>query len=98
MEFVLELAAPDGLPPGAVPKGIPRLHHEALDDPVEDQVVEVAVLAVRHEVLHRARALLRVQPQVQVAVVGVHDLRWEGGEGMSGKFGSDSPYEAQPRR
>jgi hypothetical protein len=74
VELVLELAPPDGLPPGAVPQGVPRLHHEALDDPVEDEVVEVAVLAVGREVLHRARALLRVQLHVNVAVVGVNNL------------------------
>jgi hypothetical protein len=74
VELVLELAPPDGLAPGAVPQGVPSLHHEALDDPVEDEVVEVAVLAVGREVLHRARALLWVQLHVDVAIVGVNNL------------------------
>jgi hypothetical protein len=72
-DFVLELAPPDALAPGAVPGGVPRLHHEPLDHPVEDVSVVVAVLGVDAEVLHRLRRVLDEEFHVDVAEHRVED-------------------------
>ena len=54
-------------------KGVASLHHEALDDSVEDDAVVVAVLRVRREVLDGLGALLGEELERDVALGGVHD-------------------------
>jgi hypothetical protein len=54
-------------------KSVTNLNHEFGDDAVEGGVIIVAVLGVRHEILHGLRALLREQCEGQVAHGGVHD-------------------------
>ena len=73
MELVLKLPAPNGLPARSVALGVPGLHHEALDDPVENVPVEVAVPRVHDKVLHAPRALLGEERDVDVAHGGVDD-------------------------
>jgi hypothetical protein len=47
------------------------LYHKALDDAMEDDAVVVPVARVRHEVLHRLRALLREELEVDVPYGGL---------------------------
>mmetsp|Transcript_13790 Transcript_13790/g.26294 ORF Transcript_13790/g.26294 Transcript_13790/m.26294 type:complete len:244 (+) Transcript_13790:238-969(+) len=72
MELVFEFTPPDALSTGTVSEGVTSLHHEILDHAVEDGLVVVAILRVRHEVLHRLRALLREEHERHVAHGGVH--------------------------
>mmetsp|Transcript_56947 Transcript_56947/g.90213 ORF Transcript_56947/g.90213 Transcript_56947/m.90213 type:complete len:218 (-) Transcript_56947:1071-1724(-) len=58
VKFVLELTAPNALTPGAIALWIPRLDHEALNHPVEDDIVVVAILGVHCEVLNTLWTLL----------------------------------------
>ena len=51
-ELVGELVA---RAPGAGPGGVTALEHEAGDDAVEDDAVEVVVAGQEHEAVHRAR-------------------------------------------
>ncbi len=71
-DFVLELAAPNGLAPGAVPEGVPRLHHKALDHAVENERIVISVLNMRDKVFHRSRAILGEQLDRHIAQIGRH--------------------------
>eukprot|EP00967_Tisochrysis_lutea_P084238 scaffold117647_cov32-Tisochrysis_lutea.AAC.1 len=50
----------------AIAERVSRLNHEALDDAVEDDAIVVAVACVRHKVLHRLRALVWKQLEVDL--------------------------------
>mmetsp|Transcript_7364 Transcript_7364/g.22768 ORF Transcript_7364/g.22768 Transcript_7364/m.22768 type:complete len:240 (-) Transcript_7364:1190-1909(-) len=68
VELVLKLMTPDGGASCAIAERVSRLNHEALDDAVEDDAIVVAVACVRHKVLHRLRALVWKQLEVDLAV------------------------------
>lgn len=74
-ELVLEVATPDRLAAGSGAGRIARLHHEALDDPMEYVPVVVAILAVHAKVLHRFRALGGEQFDVHIALGRVQRRR-----------------------
>lgn len=60
-DLVVELVAPDAAAAPAGTGGVARLHHEAGDDAVEDDIVVVPPLAERGEVLARPRRVPAIQ-------------------------------------
>jgi len=89
VEFVLELAAPDGLAAATSAGGVTALEHEAGDDAVEDDAVVLAGVGEAGEVLaclcgtvrrgivaewgRYLRGFVAVQGDGDVAVIGRHE-------------------------
>lgn len=72
-ELILELSAPDGLSTGTRSRGIARLDHETLDNPMENVPIVVAILGVHTEIFHRFGTLFAEQTHVDVPHGGVDD-------------------------
>lgn len=68
MELIVELPTPYRLSSCAIAIGIASLNHEVFDDPVEGQVVKVAIARVRDEIFYGIGALIWEQLQDDVTL------------------------------
>mmetsp|Transcript_27372 Transcript_27372/g.88407 ORF Transcript_27372/g.88407 Transcript_27372/m.88407 type:complete len:425 (-) Transcript_27372:335-1609(-) len=71
VKLVLKLVAPNRRASRAVAQGVPRLYHEALNHPMEQHAVVVAVTRVRDEILDCLGALVREELQVDLPIGGI---------------------------
>ena len=74
MELVFKFSSPYRLSTSAVSQRISRLYHEAFNDPVKNEIIIIAITAVRCEILHSFWALFWVQSHMNITHCGVKDL------------------------
>ena len=67
-ELVFKLPPPDTLAASPIAQGVSALDHELPDDTMEDGVVVVPALGMRHKVLNRLWRRVGEQPDMDVAM------------------------------
>lgn len=72
MEFIFEIAAPDGLTTGACASWIARLYHESFDNTMENVAVVITIFTMHTEVLHWFRTFGAKQFQMNISTCCVY--------------------------